>query len=119
MQQIPFIDLFKSALHISGDKLAHPTGALFNCIYSFWYNTPILLPTGDKAEMGLVLMMHGLTNIKDTAIYRELRFTSFSLKMEGIYLSETYENHIQCYRMSQIAILKCSGVPRGFVWGGG
>jgi len=23
-QQIPFIDLFKSALHISGDKLAHP-----------------------------------------------------------------------------------------------
>jgi len=23
MQQIPFIDLFKSALHISGDKLAH------------------------------------------------------------------------------------------------
>jgi hypothetical protein len=24
MQQIPFIDLFKSALHISGDKFAHP-----------------------------------------------------------------------------------------------
>jgi len=24
MQQIPFIDLFKSALHFSGDKLAHP-----------------------------------------------------------------------------------------------
>ena len=24
MQQIPFIDLFKSALHVSGDKLAHP-----------------------------------------------------------------------------------------------
>jgi len=24
MQQIPFIDLFKAALHISGDKLAHP-----------------------------------------------------------------------------------------------
>jgi len=24
MQQIPFIDLFKSALHDSGDKLAHP-----------------------------------------------------------------------------------------------
>jgi len=23
MQQIPFIDLFKSALHVSGDKLAH------------------------------------------------------------------------------------------------
>jgi len=24
MQQIPFIDLFKSALFVSGDKLAHP-----------------------------------------------------------------------------------------------
>jgi hypothetical protein len=24
MQQIPFIDLFKSALYVSGDKLAHP-----------------------------------------------------------------------------------------------
>ena len=24
MQQIPFIDIFKSALHVSGDKLAHP-----------------------------------------------------------------------------------------------
>jgi hypothetical protein len=24
MQQIPFIGLFKSALHVSGDKLAHP-----------------------------------------------------------------------------------------------
>jgi len=23
MQQIPFIDLFKSALHVSGDKLGH------------------------------------------------------------------------------------------------
>jgi len=23
MQQIPFIDLFKSALHVSGDKLIH------------------------------------------------------------------------------------------------
>jgi len=44
MQQIPFIDLFKSALHVSGNKLAHPQehfltvytvkGALFDCIYS-------------------------------------------------------------------------------------
>ena len=24
MQKIPFIDLFKSALHVSGDKFAHP-----------------------------------------------------------------------------------------------
>ena len=45
MQQIPFIDLFKSALHVSWVKLAHPQE---HCIYSFWYNAPILLPAGDK-----------------------------------------------------------------------
>ena len=149
MQQIPFIDLFidlfKYALHISGDKLAHhqehfltvrtvlvqctdiaadrwqghfaksapedgrqtrpSSGALFHCLYRFWYNAPILLPTGDKVIVPktvytvkilswgwaslspetcradlkrsingiccillvayiVVLMMHGLTNIK-------------------------------------------------------
>jgi len=41
MQQIPFIDLFKSAVHVSGDKLAPSSGALFDCIYRFWYNAPI------------------------------------------------------------------------------
>ena len=51
MQQIPFIDLFKSALHVLGDKLAHPQGHFFDCIYGFWYDAQILLPTGDKVEM--------------------------------------------------------------------
>jgi len=37
MQQIPFIDLFKSDVHVSGDKLAHLQE-------HFWYNAPILLP---------------------------------------------------------------------------
>jgi len=32
MQQIPFIDLFKSALHVSGDKLVHPQD-LVGCLY--------------------------------------------------------------------------------------
>ena len=44
MQQIPFIDLFKSAVHVSGDKLAHPHEH-FLTVYSFWYNAPIMLPT--------------------------------------------------------------------------
>ena len=48
MQQIPFIDLFKSALHVSGDKLVHPQEHFFDCIYSFWYSAPILLPTGSN-----------------------------------------------------------------------
>jgi hypothetical protein len=34
MQQFPFIDLFKSALHVSGTVFAHPLEQ-FNCIYSF------------------------------------------------------------------------------------
>jgi hypothetical protein len=34
MQQFPFIDLFKSALHVSGDVFAH-LQEQFNCIYSF------------------------------------------------------------------------------------
>jgi hypothetical protein len=34
MEQFPFIDLFKSALHVLGDVFAHPEEQ-FNCIYSF------------------------------------------------------------------------------------
>jgi hypothetical protein len=52
MQQFPFIDLFKSALRISGDNFAHPQQH-FNCIYSFWYSAPTLLPTGDMVEVEL------------------------------------------------------------------
>ena len=40
-----FINLFKSA-HVSGDKFAHPQEHFFDCVYSFWYNAPTLLPTG-------------------------------------------------------------------------
>ena len=36
----------KSALYVSGDKFAHPQEDFFDCIYSFWYNAPKLLPTG-------------------------------------------------------------------------
>jgi hypothetical protein len=46
-----FINLFKSALHVSGDKFAHPQEHFFDCIYSFWYNAPTLLPTGATVEM--------------------------------------------------------------------
>ena len=42
-----FINLFNSTLHVSGDKFAHPQEQVFfDCIYSFWYNAPTLLPTG-------------------------------------------------------------------------
>jgi len=46
MQEISFIDLLKSALRVSGDKLAHPQEH-FLTMYSFWYIAPILLPTGE------------------------------------------------------------------------
>ena len=48
-----FINLLNSALHVSGDKFAHPQEHFFDCtnIYSFWYNAPTLLPTGATVEM--------------------------------------------------------------------
>ena len=46
-----FIDLFKSALHVSGDKFAHLQEHYWLYI-QLWYNTPILLPTGDKVFTG-------------------------------------------------------------------
>ena len=49
MQQLfSFINLFKSAQHVSGDKLAHPQEHFFKGIYSFWYNAPLLLPIGSS-----------------------------------------------------------------------
>jgi len=47
-----FFDLFESAVHVSGDKLAHLQEHFFDCIYSFLYNAPILLPTGDNFATG-------------------------------------------------------------------
>ena len=46
-----FINLFKSALHVWGDKLAHPQEHFFDCIYSFWHSALPLLPTGATVEM--------------------------------------------------------------------
>jgi len=48
-----FINLFKSAQHVSGDKFAHPQEHFFDSIYSFWYNAPRLLPIGATVEMEL------------------------------------------------------------------
>jgi hypothetical protein len=50
MQRFPFTDFFNSALHVSGDSFAHPQEH-FNCIYSFWYNAPTLLATGNMDEV--------------------------------------------------------------------
>ena len=43
-----FTNLFNSALHVSGDKFAHPHELFFDYIYSFWYNAPTLLPIGSS-----------------------------------------------------------------------
>ena len=45
-QHFRLLIFIKSALHVSGDKFAHPQEQFFDCIYSFWYNAPTLLPTG-------------------------------------------------------------------------
>jgi len=46
LQQIPFIDLFKSTLHVSGDKLAHPQEH-FLTVYTV---SVILQPTGGRQQ---------------------------------------------------------------------
>jgi len=38
-----------------GQQTRPSSGAPFDCIYSFWYNAPIQLLTGDKVEMELHL----------------------------------------------------------------
>ena len=48
-----FIDLFESVLHVSGDKLAH-IQEHFWLNKQFWYNAPILLPTGDFVTLSPV-----------------------------------------------------------------
>ena len=40
-----FINFFNSALHVSGDKFAHPQEYVLT-IYSFWYKAQTLLPNG-------------------------------------------------------------------------
>jgi len=51
MQQLfILLILLNSALHVSGDKFAHPQEH-FLTIYSFWHNAPTLLPTGATVEM--------------------------------------------------------------------
>jgi len=64
MQQLfLFINIFKSALHVSGDKFAHPQDHFFYSIYSFWYNAPILLPTGATVEMEHVYHIFGCLHL--------------------------------------------------------
>jgi hypothetical protein len=63
MQRFPFIDLSKSALHISGDNFARPQEH-FNCIYSFWYNAPTLLPTGVGSGVGAFYIPKAVYRVK-------------------------------------------------------
>jgi hypothetical protein len=51
MQQFPFIDLFKSAVHVSGDVFSH-LQEQFTCRYIQLWCRPAadLLPTGDMVS---------------------------------------------------------------------
>jgi len=51
MQQFPFIDLFESALHVPGDKLAHLQEHFLTVHTALvQYNAPMLLPTGNTGQ---------------------------------------------------------------------
>jgi hypothetical protein len=45
--------IFLNQLHMFRATNSPIFRSTFDCIYSFWYNAPILLSTGDKAEMEL------------------------------------------------------------------
>ena len=78
MQQIPCIDLFKSALHVSGDKSAHPQEH-FLAVYTAFGTMHRYCCRPVHSNIGalhrnriccilliayiVVLMMHGLTNL--------------------------------------------------------
>ena len=68
IQHIPFIYLFKSALHVSGDKLAHPQ-EYFLTVYTETCRADLKRSINGiccnlLVVFIVVLMMHGLTNIK-------------------------------------------------------
>jgi hypothetical protein len=52
MQKFPFIGLFNQ-LYMFRATNSPILRSTFDCIYSFWYNAPTLLPTGDTVEMEL------------------------------------------------------------------
>jgi len=64
-----FINLFKSALHISGDKFTHPQEH-FLTIYNFWCNTPTVLSTGATVEMNSISTVASCRCIVPEAVYR-------------------------------------------------
>ena len=51
------VNLFNSALHV-WRQIRSTSGALFDCIYSFWYNSPTLLLTGATDEMELTFHLN-------------------------------------------------------------
>jgi len=59
MQQIPFIDLSKSTLHVSGDKLAHPQEhfltvyTAFGKTHRYCCRLAILSPTGSNIALNM------------------------------------------------------------------
>jgi hypothetical protein len=63
MQQFRLIDPFKSAVYVSGDNFAHPQEH-FDCIYSFWCDTPTLLSTGVTGRHLTLLVAHIVVNYK-------------------------------------------------------
>ena len=58
--------------------------ALFDCIYSFWYNAPTLLPTGVTVEMELrSISTVAPVSISVGALYQKLYIQSKSVPEDG------------------------------------
>ena len=91
-QLFPLLIFFNSALHVSGDKFAHPQDHFFDCIYSFWYNAPTLLPTGVTVEMELC----SFSTVG--ALYQKLYTRSVRKVSDRIFLCE----HLMDYNLARL-----------------
>jgi len=66
MQHLSFIDLlliYLNLLYMFRTTNSPIFRSTFDCIYSFWYNVQILLPTSDKVEMELMSSISTLSPV--------------------------------------------------------
>ena len=85
------VNLFKSALPLSGDKFAHPQEHVLT-IYSFWYNAPALLPTGATVEMEL----RSISTNCGLACRNSFFFFTLSSLMKGTMYGQLSEQGTVC-----------------------
>ena len=79
MQQHFRLIIFLIQPYMLGRQIRPSSGALFDCMYSFWYNPATLLPTGATVEMEPI----STVGSKVGALYQKLYIQSKSAPEDG------------------------------------